>query len=156
MEDGVSVDNSETYIRQCDCPEIQGLFTKNDRTNPRNHAYCPTHQTMAKDILGTYECVECPVPWVKGDSIDAWIILPHQDQLQEMVNWKAYELVFSWLAIHRLYYCKAGTRLLYFHTGKPEDMGGYLTGNSMEQLWLAFIMKEKYGKVWDGDKWIIN
>lgn len=35
----------------------------------------------------------------------------------------------------------------------------YLIGNqgkcftSMEQLWLAFVMKEKYDKVWDGDKW---
>ena len=24
---------------------------------------------------------------------------------------------------------------------------------SMEQLWLAFVMKEKYNKVWDGEKW---
>jgi len=25
---------------------------------------------------------------------------------------------------------------------------------SMEQLWLAFVMKEKYQKVWDGNGWI--
>ncbi len=25
---------------------------------------------------------------------------------------------------------------------------------SMEQLWLAFVMKEKYNKVWDGEEWI--
>jgi len=25
---------------------------------------------------------------------------------------------------------------------------------SMEQLWLAFVMKEKYGKVWDRKDWI--
>jgi len=25
---------------------------------------------------------------------------------------------------------------------------------SMEQLWLAFIMSEKYGKVWNGDDWV--
>ena len=24
---------------------------------------------------------------------------------------------------------------------------------TMEQLWLAFVMKEKYGKVWDGEEW---
>ena len=28
---------------------------------------------------------------------------------------------------------------------------GYCT--SMEQLWLAFVMKEKYSKKWSGDKW---
>ena len=27
---------------------------------------------------------------------------------------------------------------------------------SMEQLWLAFVMKEKYNKVWDGEKWVSN
>lgn len=25
--------------------------------------------------------------------------------------------------------------------------------NSMEQLWLAFVMKEKFNKVWDGEDW---
>lgn len=25
---------------------------------------------------------------------------------------------------------------------------------SMEQLWLAFVMKEKYGKIWDGEDWV--
>ena len=25
--------------------------------------------------------------------------------------------------------------------------------NSMEQLWLAFVMKEKYNKIWNGEKW---
>ena len=27
---------------------------------------------------------------------------------------------------------------------------------SMEQLWFAFVMKEKYGKVWDGESWKIR
>ena len=25
--------------------------------------------------------------------------------------------------------------------------------NSMEQLWLAFVMKENHNKTWDGEKW---
>ena len=25
--------------------------------------------------------------------------------------------------------------------------------NSMEQLWLAFVMYKKYGKKWDGKEW---
>ena len=33
---------------------------------------------------------------------------------------------------------------------KKELRGKY---NSMEQLWLAFVMKEKYGKVWNRDEW---
>ena len=27
---------------------------------------------------------------------------------------------------------------------------------SMEQLWLAFVMKEKYQKTWDGKDWVEN
>jgi len=26
--------------------------------------------------------------------------------------------------------------------------------DSMEQLWLAFVMKEKYNKIWNGENWI--
>ena len=26
--------------------------------------------------------------------------------------------------------------------------------NSWEQLWLAFVMKEKYNKVWNGEEWV--
>ena len=27
---------------------------------------------------------------------------------------------------------------------------------SMESLWLAFVMQEKYGKVWGGEEWIVT
>lgn len=27
---------------------------------------------------------------------------------------------------------------------------------SMEQLWLAFVMKEKHNKIWNGEKWATN
>jgi len=42
-----------------------------------------------------------------------------------------------------------------------KDNGSYLVNSklsqaSMEQLWLAFVMKEKYDKVWDGNDWIKN
>ena len=32
----------------------------------------------------------------------------------------------------------------------------YTYCTSMEQLWLAFVMKEKYNKMWDGTKWEKN
>ena len=28
--------------------------------------------------------------------------------------------------------------------------------DSMEQLWLAFVMKKKYGKVWNGEEWEVD
>ncbi len=32
--------------------------------------------------------------------------------------------------------------------------GVALVLDSWEKLWLAFVMKEKYNKVWDGEKWL--
>jgi len=36
-----------------------------------------------------------------------------------------------------------------------EELGKNYTAifNSMEQLWLAFVMKEKFDKVWNGEDW---
>ena len=63
------------------------------------------------------------------------IPLYRQDQLQEMVTldgnlpvWKVEELFHNWIP----------------RGARPD---------SFEQLWLAFVMKEKHGKVWAGTEW---
>lgn len=65
-----------------------------------------------------------------------------QDQLQGMiVNWrKNFRLGFSenGLAVSNPY-----GELQYF-----------IEGISMEQLWLAFVMKEKFNKTWNGEDWL--
>ena len=71
------------------------------------------------------------------DSKD-FIWLPRQDQLQGMLNQRN---------ITRLVNDFDGFVCSY-HEAWFED-----TELSMEQLWLAFVMKEKYGKVWDGENW---
>ncbi len=64
------------------------------------------------------------------------IWLPRQDQLQEML-WQGLDEYEHWIQ-----------KLYDFILDLPfEPM-------SMEQLWLAFIMKEKYNKIWDKDKWL--
>ena len=64
------------------------------------------------------------------------IWLPRQDQLQEMLQ-----------------PCGFGILLWDFHSFastliRDENI------TSMEQLWLAFVMKERFNKVWDGKEWI--
>jgi len=68
--------------------------------------------------------------------------LPRQDQLQEMVLktntgiWDLFGKIGRW--------CSAW----------DESIGGagyYATG---EQLWLAFVMKKKYNKTWNGGDWV--
>ena len=66
--------------------------------------------------------------------------LKTQDQLQEMVckDWGLQTIC---------------TRIEKF--SKASDGGVSITiGGSMEQLWLAFVMKGKYSKVWDGENWV--
>ena len=137
------MDETETYIKMCGkATEIQALMTRDMKRDPRNYAYCPTHDTMVNVIFGEYECVECPVKWVKGDSIDAWIVLPRQDQLQDMYKRAnnfpdLYEKIAEFSSFcDKLF---EATNVIF---------------NSYEQLWLAFLMSERYQKTWDGENWI--
>jgi len=69
------------------------------------------------------------------------IFLPRQDQLQgklgdNIIAWCS--LFFEWIV------------------ESLEPIGIYASDefDSMEQLWLAFVMLELYNKKWDGTKWI--
>lgn len=69
---------------------------------------------------------------------DYW--LPRQDQLQEMITDNGY---FRFSLIELFYrFCMNMMDILRF--------------TSMEQLWLAFVMKTKYNKIWDGEDWIVD
>ena len=78
------------------------------------------------------------VVYGKVKKIDFEDILPiySQDQLQEMFD----------LSIPTLL-----TDFYQWAIGKPR-----LYFNSMEQLWLAFVMKEKFNKVWNGNDWEVQ
>ena len=83
------------------------------------------HYSIKKEEL-LFTCFTIP----KGS-----IWLPRQDQLQEMMNLKFPNLMnYS----HDRYY--SNLRCYSFH-------------RSFEQFWLAFVMKERYSKTWNGKKW---
>jgi len=67
------------------------------------------------------------------------IWLPRQDQLQDMVKDDFPDLGSILDHVRRFWI----NNTLYY----PVDF------KSMEQLWLAFVMHEKYGKKWDGEDW---
>jgi len=125
------VDTSKTYIKMCDCPEIQGQW------NPKNftsyHAYHKRLKRVGDFIYG--------IQWENSDR-EELIWLPRQDQIQkEFVNIrgigsKGYTLV--------KYFCEW---LISDSTDVMYDL------SSMEQIWLAFYMHEKHKKIWDGTKW---
>ena len=66
--------------------------------------------------------------------------LPRQDQLQAMYG--DYDE-----CLEALYWWQESNRM--------GDYYGYNLGdfNSMDQLWIAFVMKERFGKVWNGETW---
>ena len=65
--------------------------------------------------------------------------LPRQDQLQEMMS-KSYGNC-TWYGV-------LDVLIDYYQTGEYKNI------NSMEQLWLAFVMAEKYQKHWNGRDWV--
>lgn len=69
------------------------------------------------------------------------IWLPRQDQLQEMVA-----------PIFGLKYGRPIQLALHF-AGWCHEREAALWSWSFEQLWLAFVMHEKYNKAWDGQEW---
>jgi len=63
------------------------------------------------------------------------IWLPRQDQLQEMINEVNYHKVWN------------------FYEFVMDDIGSE-SKKSMEQLWLAYVMRHKYNKIWSEKDWI--
>ena len=71
---------------------------------------------------------------IPSDLKEVAIWLPRQDQLQEMV---AHESIYNLLD--------------KFDVWGKWDQSLY---DSMEKLWLAFVMKERYNKTWNGKEWV--
>lgn len=137
------MDKSETNIKMCEKAEkIQALRPHSKypyyEDGDMLYAHWPDGTSYPVERrerrVGIYSCLgNNPNQYSKS------IWLPYQDQLQEMVS--------------------ANMQLLcgkIFEFSKTPYGYGFCTGygGSMEQLWLAFVMKEKYNKTWDGENWI--
>ena len=128
-----------------DCPEIQDKVILADVVN--NIYYDKQYEKLVYGNL-----------WDRGKHVshymDLLIWLPRQDQLQAMItfhrhperketpNFCAYYMCFDFFQWIPRY-------------GPPEGKGD-INCNSMEQLWLAFVMWELHQKKWDGNKWRNN
>lgn len=131
------MDTSETYIKMCDCPLIQA-----DRPEAYGSMFwCVKHNLeIGLDYGCQPACCEDPYGCRKECK---WVWLPRQDQLQEMVGLDIIALCRDFRDFAFNNYADATT----------DDIDPVCTFTSMEQLWLAFVMKEKYNKVWDGNTW---
>ena len=144
------MDTSPEYIKQCEqAEEIQYQFNPDDhnclwdfalkwdwdRNNEKYDGYIG-YGGRKQQQFSTYDGYLWHCIW-----------LPRQDQLQEMI-----ETTSLWNINHRY------SRWLYdvnddgvcdFHIRHIHE-----NLKSMEQLWFAFVMAERYQKIWDGTEWI--
>ncbi len=134
------MDTSEIYIKMCGkATEIQGLWDADDgdlhlvRTTNRD-------DTVMERV--DMWCAGCNNEFLMSgevaDLINRSVWLPRQDQLQEM---EGGEGLFALVEDFSL-----SVKNHYVDSNKP-------IFKSMEQLWLAFVMNEKYGKTWSGEEW---
>lgn len=127
------MDTSETYIKMCDCEEIQ------DEWQFKDGDFCVDLEIHGQNLYVLSK------DWRPDFSESGFTWLPRQDQIQEVMNWgyvKFYEQ-------------------MYHFVGKLVSHGKYyqaLIGSGMtcEKATLAFYMHEKHGKVWDGKNWRSN
>ena len=78
------------------------------------------------------------------------VFLPRQDQLQDMVDTELADKIQSFY-----FFCLNVSRFdeRYMELISLDGDARRLNNKSMEQLWLAFVMSEKYNKTWNGSEW---
>uniref|UniRef100_A0A6M3KXA7 Uncharacterized protein n=1 Tax=viral metagenome TaxID=1070528 RepID=A0A6M3KXA7_9ZZZZ len=125
------MDSSETYIkmRMAAIPDL-GIGTPSLR---------PFHFVKAIPDLSKQVLIDVKGDWYHITKPGHECQLERQDQLQAMVklNLPELEMSFHDFCLHSIYARDARYLL------------------SMEQLWLAFVMKENYGKIWENEKWVV-
>ena len=123
------MDTSKTYIKMCErAEEIQSIRTSQN-TYKAGFGCGDIKSNIWFDSEGDFL-------YMVDEEKSIW--LPRQDQLQEMLLAERYEEKYDLCSIFAAYLLD-----------KPDIM-------SMEQLWLAFVMKEKYNKSWNGTDWELN
>jgi len=89
-----------------------------------------------------------------------FIWLPTQEQLQEMVLpifLKMYSTTHALQNDPSFIYRMIIEKFQRWINRSSPSFDKYMAMfNSMNELWLAFVMKEEYDKIWTGEKWKLN
>jgi len=130
---------TDNYIKMCEKAEvIQKLF------NPKGHNHTSHSGCIWTDIdrdsykYDKYTEYGHQYICLRDGYLMHCIWLPTQEQLQEMSS----------------LLCNFPCQILTFLNDWIKNNKIYLSEyKSMNELWLAFVMKEKYNKIWTGEKW---
>jgi len=140
------MDTSLQYIKFCEkAEEMQiGWLPQEWDFIFCNSAGCLCSYSRYKNLPRLVGKPNIPASWSKFKIDHIW--LPRQDQLQEMVKRSDYSP-----KLHD------GNLLLVsiFKDWVKDNWQSLLASeNSMEQLWLAFVMEERWNKYWNGENWV--
>ena len=141
------MDTSKTYIQMCEkAEEIQKGWKVSwgdwawYKLGGKNEINFPHLELIDNNQLFSSVVIEV----IRRESI--W--LPRQDQLQEMIdNEEKTDRFWRFVEFLRNPYDKRSYQITWVVWANEFS-------TSMEQLWLAFVMKEKYNKVWNEENWI--
>jgi len=141
----------ETYIKMCDCPEVQRKWKPavGDHLfdNGKGNVWSSSGTVVISwEYGGDFRTGIFEELRTKRRSKNKFIWLPRQDRLQEMY----------WEFIQNRSQCPEDDKIyaLLHDFDEYIDWGHGKICTSMEQLWLAFYMKEKHNKQWAGEKWV--
>ena len=143
------MDKTEIYIKMCDCEEIQAEheWVEGDLYSEKCH-----YRNGMTVVFSEFYCGDCDRE-LKLEKAK-WLWLPHQDQLQEMLEEVVNKshFIFRFNDFLHASYLPVTHLNAYVWFLNLVDLDADETV-SMEQLWLAFVMKEKHNKVWTGEGW---
>lgn len=135
------MDTSKEYIKMCEkADEIQKKWVL---WKDKKLGTVKKGDFFYDKLLESVRVIMEPILLVKGVAENS-IWLPRQDQLQGMMKYNDRKMG----SLHNLINFATTMRI-----GTKNRGSYYFEFNSMEQLWLAFVMKEKFNKVWDGKEW---
>ena len=152
------MDTSKEYIEMCrKAVKIQGLF----KANTGDFYYCFCTDIEPTDMFPKGFGLSIITEWdadlnselIIRSETDIW--LPRQDQLQGMVfDLPSFQ---DPIVLNDMFteFCHPLTKTRCYDW-ELEMMAYIDTLKSMEQLWLAFVMLEKFNKKWDGNDWITS
>jgi len=124
------MDTSETYIKQSDKARKylpKHIWRDGDFVaipQPKGYHVVIYHDAYFEEYMCGFDSDKSVIPLLRQDQLQAMITDRPMSGL--LLDFRDSALAFLW--------------------GDGLD--------SMEQLWVAFVMKEKYNKVWNGEGWI--
>ncbi len=146
------MDTSEQYIKMCEkAKELRAIHRPSKLTT--------TVYRLGEQMFSVEGHNIAEVKDLSNFGGTHYVWLPSQDELQEMVFGQPSSTQVQGLTIpHETEWQDTLPKLMMFAYNLNTEwntvtFSSRVEYNSMEQLWLAFVMKEKYAKVWNGEKW---